>query len=92
VRGKRLAPEKTLPPSKKRIRYITAPPRNYLQLPTGTNFIPVLPSCEKWRLGIISLEDDAVYLPLKKGSNELMLAVSEIGGGWGFICRLTDLP
>ncbi|HZV60706.1 MAG TPA: hypothetical protein VFF42_10205 [Candidatus Eremiobacteraceae bacterium] len=43
-------------------------------------------------LGIISPEDDAVYLPLKKGSNELMLAVSEIGGGWGFICRLTDLP
>jgi hypothetical protein len=42
-------------------------------------------------LGIISPEDDAVYLPLKKGSNELMLAVSEIGGGWGFICRLTDL-
>jgi hypothetical protein len=42
-------------------------------------------------LGIISPEDDAVYLPLNKGKNELMLAVSEIGGGWGFICRLTDL-
>ena len=42
-------------------------------------------------LGIVSPEDDAVYLPLKKGSNELMLAISEIGGGWGFICRLTDL-
>jgi hypothetical protein len=39
-------------------------------------------------LGIISPEDDAVYLPLKKGRNELMLAVSELGGGWGFICRL----
>jgi hypothetical protein len=28
---------------------------------------------------------------LKKGNNELMLAVSERGGGWGFICRLVDL-
>jgi len=41
-------------------------------------------------LGIINPENDAVYLPLKKGSNELMLAVSELGGGWGFICRLAD--
>ena len=42
-------------------------------------------------LGIVNPENDAVYLPLKKGSNELMLAVSELGGGWGFICRVTDL-
>lgn len=42
-------------------------------------------------LGIISPENDAVYLPLKKGRNELILAVSELGGGWGFICRLADL-
>jgi hypothetical protein len=41
-------------------------------------------------LGIVNPENDAVYLPLKKGQNELVLAVSEIGGGWGFICRLTD--
>jgi hypothetical protein len=41
-------------------------------------------------LGIVSPENDAVYLPLKKGSNELMLAISELGGGWGFICRLED--
>ena len=41
-------------------------------------------------LGIVSPENDAVYLPLKKGRNELMLAVSELGGGWGFICRLRD--
>jgi len=39
-------------------------------------------------LGIVNPENDAVYLPLKKGRNELMLAVSELGGGWGFICRL----
>ena len=42
-------------------------------------------------LGIVNPENDAVYLPLKKGHNELMLAVSELGGGWGFICRLVDL-
>jgi hypothetical protein len=42
-------------------------------------------------LGIVNPENDAVYLPLKKGSNQLMLAVSELGGGWGFICRLADL-
>ena len=42
-------------------------------------------------LGIVNPENDAVYLPLKKGGNELMLAVSELGGGWGFICRLEDL-
>src|SRR5689334_12441863 len=42
-------------------------------------------------LGIVNPENDAVYLPLKKGRNELMLAVSELGGGWGFICRLAEL-
>jgi hypothetical protein len=41
-------------------------------------------------LGIMNPENDALYLPLKKGSNELMLAVSELGGGWGFICRLAE--
>jgi hypothetical protein len=42
-------------------------------------------------LGIVNPENDAVYLPLKKGSNELLLAISELGGGWGFICRLAAL-
>ena len=41
-------------------------------------------------LGIVNPENDTVYLPLKKGRNELALAVSELGGGWGFICRLTE--
>ena len=43
-------------------------------------------------LGIVNPENDAVYLPLKKGPNELVLALSELGGGWGFICRLADVP
>ena len=42
-------------------------------------------------LGIVSADNDAVYLPLKKGNNELVLALSELGGGWGFICRLEPL-
>lgn len=42
-------------------------------------------------LGIMNPENDAVFLPLKKGKNELVLAVSELGGGWGFICRLQDV-
>lgn len=41
-------------------------------------------------LGIVNPENDAVYLPLKRGRNELVLAVSELGGGWGFICRWAD--
>jgi len=41
-------------------------------------------------LGIMNPENDTVYLPLKKGRNELVLAVSELGGGWGFICRLSE--
>lgn len=42
-------------------------------------------------LGIVNPENDAVYLPLKKRRDELMLALSELGGGWGFICRLITL-
>lgn len=41
-------------------------------------------------LGIMSADNDAVYLPLAKGDNELVLAVSELGGGWGFAARLED--
>ena len=42
-------------------------------------------------LGIVDAEDDAVYLPLRKGRNELVLALSELGGGWGFVGRLSDV-
>jgi hypothetical protein len=41
-------------------------------------------------LGIVNPENDAVYLPLRKGHNELLLALGELGGGWGFVCRLSD--
>ena len=39
-------------------------------------------------LGIMSLENDSVYLTLKKGRNDLVLTVAEYFGGWGFICRI----
>ena len=39
-------------------------------------------------LGIASPDNDSVYLPLKKGKNELVLALAELGGGWGFVCRV----
>jgi len=42
-------------------------------------------------LGIMNPENDSVYLPLTKGRHELVLAVSELGGGWGFVCRLSDV-
>jgi sugar lactone lactonase YvrE len=36
-------------------------------------------------LGVIGL-NDAVYLPLKRGDNELVLLVAESFGGWGLMC------
>ena len=30
---------------------------------------------------------DSVFLPLRKGANELTLAVAEVSGGWGFMVR-----
>ena len=39
-------------------------------------------------LGLLDPESDAVYLPLKAGDNELVLAVTEYFGGWGFLAVL----
>jgi hypothetical protein len=39
-------------------------------------------------LGYVYPYADAVFLPLRKGPNELLLAVSEATAGWGFMCRL----
>jgi hypothetical protein len=41
-------------------------------------------------LGLLDAESDAVFLPLKTGENELLLAVTEYFGGWGFLCRLEE--
>lgn len=41
-------------------------------------------------LGIVGLEQDAVWLDLEPGDNELTLAVGEIFGGWGFMAKFAD--
>ena len=41
-------------------------------------------------LGIMSTGGDAVYLPLRRGRNELVVAVIEYSGGWAFWARLDD--
>ncbi|HYO90456.1 MAG TPA: hypothetical protein VEQ40_02425 [Pyrinomonadaceae bacterium] len=42
-------------------------------------------------LGIMDVENDSVYLDLKKGRNEIILALADYFGGWGFICRIDDM-
>jgi hypothetical protein len=39
-------------------------------------------------LGLLDPEGDTLYLPLHRGENELLLAVTEYFGGWGFSCRM----
>ena len=39
-------------------------------------------------LGLLDGQGDSVYLPLRKGDNEVVLAVTEYFGGWGFQCLL----
>lgn len=38
--------------------------------------------------GVVSLSQATVYLPLRKGRNELLLAVADVFGGWGFAGQL----
>jgi len=40
------------------------------------------------REGLIGLDQATVYLPLRAGENELVLAVTEVFGGWGVMGRL----
>ncbi|MCK4392767.1 hypothetical protein KAX17_07655, partial [Candidatus Bipolaricaulota bacterium] len=41
--------------------------------------------------GYVKDGEFTVDLPLKKGSNELLLAISEKAFGWGFITRLDEI-
>jgi hypothetical protein len=41
-------------------------------------------------LGAAGLHD-TVFLPLKQGSNELLLMVTENFGGWGYLCQVAPL-
>ena len=39
-------------------------------------------------LGVMARSGDAVYVPLKRGRNEIVVASIELGGGWAFGVRL----
>jgi len=41
-------------------------------------------------MGVLDVESDGVYLPLRKGRNELVMAVAEFFGGWGIGARFDD--
>jgi hypothetical protein len=38
-------------------------------------------------LGILGTDNDSVFLPLREGENELIFAISEVFGGWGFMAK-----
>jgi hypothetical protein len=42
------------------------------------------------RQGLLLPEQASVYLPLREGENQLVVAVSEIFGGWGLYGRISD--
>ena len=42
-------------------------------------------------LGILTLDNDNVYLNLKKGKNELVFAVTELFGGWDAIAKIENM-
>jgi hypothetical protein len=41
-------------------------------------------------LGVMTVTNDHVYLPLEAGTNELVVAVTEAFGGWGLVARIGD--
>jgi hypothetical protein len=41
-------------------------------------------------MGVMDVENDALYLPLREGRNEIVMAVAEYFGGWGLIARFED--
>jgi hypothetical protein len=42
--------------------------------------------------GLIHLDQASLYLPLRKGDNEIRLVVSEVFGGWGLMAQFADAP
>lgn len=42
------------------------------------------------RQGLITLDQATLYLPLREGANDLVVAVSEVFGGWGLMGRIED--
>jgi hypothetical protein len=58
------------------------------------NGVPLFAGDSTWRsrdpsfLGIVRADFDAVFLNLREGDNELLLATTELFGGWGFVARM----
>jgi len=42
-------------------------------------------------LGVMTVDNDIISLPLKKGRNEIVVAVIENFGGWGLVAKWEDL-
>ena len=42
------------------------------------------------RQGLITVDQASLYLPLQRGSNELILSIGEVFGGWGLMGRFPD--
>jgi hypothetical protein len=42
------------------------------------------------RQGLITVDQASLYLPLQRGSNELVLSIGEVFGGWGVMGRFPD--
>lgn len=61
------------------------------------NGAPLFAGDSTWRsrdpsfLGIVRADYDAVFLNLREGGNELLLGVTELFGGWGFVARLDSM-
>jgi hypothetical protein len=47
---------------------------------------------EPRREGLIGLDQGTFFLPLRRGDNEVFLAISDVFGGWGLIGRLETAP
>ena len=43
------------------------------------------------RQGLVTLDQASLYLPLKEGDNEIIVAVTEVFGGWGITGAFEDL-
>lgn len=42
------------------------------------------------RQGLISIDQGSIYLPLKAGENELILAITDVFGGWGLMGQFEE--
>jgi hypothetical protein len=58
--------------------------------PDANQYQPATNGSASWQL--YHGDGYSVVLPLKKGDNELWIAVAEAFGGWGIMGKISDLP